>query len=502
MLKKQGDEQMLGTETELMNSILTKIKQNKLVYRPEQLTALYYVTYFQNKTDVELQKLEQDLQKRTTIIAQEHARPNLMINFSKQKIDPHQALDLQIKHLTDSPIEYRLLLDNQLLAKIKAPYRTVLLNATIDLAKNYESLIVPKNKYETILINLFKHVTQGILLVSVQDGAILGAIPCTGFLTYEDPLAGKKTSAIYQPDPKMHYANYLKVTVKELTKLLQPVKLVRANNVPLYHLHFDRPNYVIDSKDKQYNGQIGFMEKYDEVISFIEKYDEVGNHAVNDSPTLNLIKKALITPEKIPAQIWSNKIKNIFNTDYTSITICNLQKYLLNELMWEIDQQGRFKLFTVDHLSYWDKLLTKYQTNDIEHIKGHLTKCDHDLRKDPDSVYSIILADVVSDFLNQKYPADHEKYLKKQLYHIFGFPKTHKLAVQDIAFKQPKKQVNWHLKPLMPAKGINQVLQDIANNQGQVFYEQGYLTNVDTECRYDQSTDALADKVIVRKIKL
>lgn len=493
---------MLKTETELMNSILTKIKQDQLVYHPEQLTALYYVTYFQNKTDAELQNLEQDLQKCVTLVDQKRAMPNLIIDFSKQKIDPNQALDLQIKHLTDSPLEYYLLLDNQLLAQIKAPYRTVLLNATIDLAKNYEALIAPKNKYETILINLFKHVTQGILLVNVQDGAVLGAIPCTGFLTYEDPLAGKKNQEIYQPNPKMHYANYLNVTIKELAKLLQPVKLVRANNVPLYHLHFGLPSYVIDSKDKQYNGQIGFMEKYDEVISFREKHDEVGNHAVNNSLTLNLIKKALITPEKIPAQTWSNKIKDIFNTDYTSITVCNLQKYLLNELMWKIDQQGRFRLFTIDHLSYWDKMLAKYQTNDIEHIQGYLTKCDHDLRKDPDSVYSIILADVVSDFLNQKYQADHEKYLKKQLYHIFSFPKTHQLAAQKIAFKQPKKQVNWHLKPLMPAQGINQVLQEIANDQGQVFYKQGNLINVDTECRYDQLTDALANKVIVRKIKL
>lgn len=494
---------MLKTETKLMNSILTKIKQDQLVYRPEQLTALYYVTYFQNKTGVELQKLEQDVQKRTTIIAQEHARPNLMINFSKQKIDPNQALDLQIKHLTDSPLEYYLLLDNQLLAQIKAPYRTVLLNATIDLAKNYESLIVPKNKYETSLLNLFKQVAQGILLVNVQDGTVLGVIPCTGFLTYEDPLAGKKKSEIYQPDPKTHYVNYLNITIKELAKLLQPVKLVRANNVPLYHLHFGLPSYVINSKDKQYKCQIGFMEKYDEVISFRGKYDENSEQlAMNDSPTLNLIKKALITPEKIPAQTWSNKIKDIFNTEYTSITVCNLQTYLLNELMWEIDQQGRFRLFTIDHLSYWDKILAKYQTNDIEHIKGHLTKCDHDLRKDPDSVYSIILADVVSDFLNQKYPADHEKYLKKQLYHVFSFPETRQLAAQKVAFKQPKKQVNWHLKPLMPAQGINQVLQEIANDQGQVFYKQGNLINVDTECRYDQLTDALADKVIVRKIKL
>lgn len=484
---------MLQTETELMNSVLTKIKQDKLVYRPEQLTALYYVTYFQDKTPAELQKLEQDVPKHVTIVDQEHAEPNLIINFSKQKVDPDKALDLQIKQMINSPIEYNLLLDNQLLAKIKAPYRTVLLNATIDLAKNYESLIAPKNKYETILMNLFKHVAQGIVLVNAQDGAVLGVIPCAGYLAYQDPLLGKKWQEIYQPVPKTYYTHYINVTVQELTELLQPINLVRANNVPLYHLYFDRPSYVIDSNDKQYNGQIGFMEKYN------ESDDEL---VANDSPNLNLIKKALIAPAEIPAQTWSDTIKDIFTDDYTSIEVSNLQTYLLNELMWEIDQQGMFRLFTIDHLSYWDKMLTKYQTNDIEHIQGYLTKCNHDLRKDPDSVYSIILADVVSDFLNQKYPEDHEKYLKKQFYHIFSFPKTRKLAAQKLALKQPKNPVNWHLKPLMPAKGFNQVLQEITNDQGQVFYEQGYLMKVNTECIYDKRADELTDKVIVRKIKL
>ena len=484
---------MFKTQAELINSVITQIKQNKLVYHPEQLTALYYITYFQNKTRLELQQLTQNLQKHAAIVKQAQIAPNLTIAFSKQKIDPTKALDLQIKQMTNVPKDANLLLDNQLLAEIKAPYRTVLLNATIDLAKNYESLIVPKNKYETNLINLFKHTAQGILLVNVQDGAILGVIPCATFLTYPDPSHKKKKPAFYNLAKKTYYDNYLNVTVKELAKLIQPVKLIKINNVPLLHLHLAQTNYATASKDEKYNCQIGFMAEND---------DESGKSDTNDSLDLDLIEKVLTAPAKIPAKIWANKVKQAGIMDYTSIEQCNLQKYLLNELMWNIDQQGQFKLFTIDHLSYWDKMLAKYQTNDIEHIHDKLTKCNHDLRKDPDSVYSIILADVVSDFLQQKYQADHEKYLKEPFYHIFSFPKKRKLAAQKIALKQPKKQVNWHLKPLMPAKGINQMLQDIANDQGQVFYEQGHLINVDTEYHYDKTINDLADKVIVRKIKL
>lgn len=482
---------MFKTQAELINSVITQIKQNKLVYRPEQLTALYYITYFQNKTHAELQKLTQDLQKHAAIVKQAQITPKLTIAFSKQKIDHTKALDLQIKQMTNLPENANLLLDNQLLAELKAPYRTLLLNATIDLAKNYEALIVPKNKYETTLINLFKHVTQGILLINVQDGTILGVIPCAAFLSYPDPLYKKNKQDFYNPAKKTHFDNYLNVTVKELTKLIQPVKLTKITNVPLFYLHLAQTNYATANKDKKYNCQIGFM---------AENGDESGKADAND--ILNLITKMLTAPEKIPAKMGTNKSKQTVIIDYTSIELANLQKYLLNELMWDIDQQGMFKLFTIDHLSYWDQLLTKYQTNDIEHIYDNLTKCNHDLRKDPDSVYSIILADVVSDFLKQKYSADHEKYLKKPLYQIFSFPKKHKLAVQKIALKQPKKQVNWHLKPLMPAQGINQILQEIANNQGQVFYEQDHLINVDTEYHYDKTINDLADKVIVRKIKL
>lgn len=484
---------MFKTQAELINSVITKIKQNKLVYRPEQLTALYYITYFQNKTSLELQKLAQNLQKHAAIIKQAQIAPKLTIAFSKQKIDHTKALDLQIKQMTNVPEDANLLLDNQLLAEIKAPYRTVLLNATIDLAENYEALIVPKNKYETSLINLFKHVTQGILLINVQDGTVLGVIPCATFLTYPEPAHKKKKPAFYNLAKKTHYDNYLNVTVKELAKLIQPVKLIKINNVPLFHLHLAQTNYATASKDEKYNCQIGFMAEND---------DESGKSDTNDALDLDLIKKVLTAPEKIPAKNWANKIKQAGIIDYTSIELDNLQKYLLNELMWHIDQQGRFSLFTIDHLSYWDKMLVQYQTNDIEHIHDTLTKRNHDLRKDPDSVDSLLLANVVSDFLQQKYQADHEKYLKEPFYQIFSFPKKRKLKAQKIALKQPKKQVNWHLKPLMPAQGINQVLQEIANDQGQAFYEQGHLINVDTEYRYNKTINDLTDKVIVRKIKL
>lgn len=471
---------MFNNIDELIKTTATRIRQNKLNYQPEALNALYYIDYAQNRNANELAEIKANLQKEAQIVHKIgpvdpenlHTDPsgsNLMIWISKKELKPEQTPEAQIiqmgKILSDTGHTNYLLLDNRLLAQINAPYRTVLLDSTIDLAKNYDKLLLPKNDHEATIINLYKQIGQCLVLIDVNDGSCLTALPATAVLKYPDqemikekyqltedvpPLYGSIYNESRTEKPKLKN-NCVSVTVKEIERVVKPMELVQLAGYPLNRLNVDDFYFSDYSDFSAYNFLIGDYA-----------------YEPNTEQKLRDMQEALTKPVITGVTDWRAKMGWVFKTTATDYLRNDLGAYLHMEVVWDIDQEGNFKIKTLDHLPYWDKILKQYQTNDLTHLQKHFKECNQELGNTADM-------DLVFNLFEQGF-LEYNLRKRRQLYERFTMPKTTDFQVEPVkltAKTQPVKQ----LKPLMQAKGMNSVIKDFNNQQGLVFYYQKHLFN-------------------------
>lgn len=461
---------------ELINTVARKIKQNKLSYQPQALKELYYIYYVEDKPQAALKQLKEKLQQTTKIIKEigpiNQSVPkgsvqgsNLTLWLNKKTVNSQQTLDEQIMQTGESSFGNNganyLLLDNQLLQEVKAPYRTVLLDSTMDLAKNYDKWLEPKNDYEMTIVNIFKQIGQCLLLINVQDGTYLAALPSAALLKYPDQKMIKAKyhltadvpplySSTYNEDQYDLTSNCINVTVKQLELLVKPVKLTRIAGYPQYRLNIERFHF------SKYSG----LQKYNYLTG--DYYSEV--KVKNNLSDIELVLTA--KPNRKDKK-WRHAIKRWFNTTGTDTLRTDLCAYLDMEIIWEIDPAGNFKLKTIDHLPYWDKILKQYQTNDLAHLQEHFFKCNRDLAEtaDNDFLTSIFIQGFLTLNLRDS----------RQLYQMFKWPKDTAFQVEPLKLTT-KAQTTKTLKPLMPAQGLNQLIKTL--NQGLTFYYQNYLFNL------------------------
>lgn len=491
---------MFNNLDELIKTTAINIKQNKLNYQPEALNALYYIDYAQNKNVSELADLKANLQKEAQIIREIsniepqdlHTDPsgsNLTIWISKKELKSGQTPEAQIIAMGEDLLgmdhtDY-LLLDNQLLAEIKAPYRTVLLDSTIDLAKNYDKFLVPKNNHEATIINLYKQIGQCLVLININDGSCLTALPATAILKYPDqkmikekyqltedvpPLYGSLYNESRTAKPKLK-SNCISVTVREIERVVKPMELVQMAGLPLNRLNVDDFYFSEYSGFSDYNFLIGDY-----------------NYQPNTEQKLRDMQAALTNPVVTDTEDWRAKMGWLFKTTATDYLRGDLGAYLDMEIIWEIDQEGNFKIKTIDHLSYWDKILAQYQTNDLAHLQEHFKDCNQELGNTADM-------DLVFNIFNQGFLESHLRS-KRQLYKQFTMPKTTDFQVEPVKLIA-KTQTVKQLKPLMPAKGMNSIIKDLNNSKGLVFYDQKHLFNFKKRSINKDDT-----ALIVKEVKL
>lgn len=463
---------------ELINTVARKIKQNKLSYQPQALKELYYIYYVEDKPQAALKQLKEKLQQTTKIIKEigpiNQSVPkgsvqgsNLTLWLNKKAVDSQQTLDEQIMQIGESSFGNNganyLLLDNQLLAKVNAPYRTVLLDSTIDLAKNYDKWLEPKNDHEMTIVNTFKQIGQCLLLINIQDGTYLAALPSAAILKYPDQKMIKAKyhltadvpplySSVYNEDQHDLTSNCINVTVKQLEQLIKPVKLTQVAGYPQYRLNIERFHF------SKYSG----LQKYNYLTG--DYYSEV--KVKNNLSDIELVLTA--KPDRKDKK-WCQAIMRWFSTTGTDILRNDLCAYLDMEIIWEIDPQGNFKIKTIDHLPYWDHILAKYQTNDLAHLQNHFIKCNRALAEtaDNDLLNNIFIQGFLSLNLRSQ----------RQLYQTFKWPKDTAFQVEPLKLTT-KTQTTRTLKPLMPAQGLNQLINALNQNQGLTFYYQNYLFNL------------------------
>ena len=471
---------MFNNLDELIKTTATRIRQNKLNYQPQKLNALYYIDYAQNRNASELADLKANLQKEAQIVREInniepqdlHTDPsgsNLTIWISKKELKSGQTPEAQIIAMGEDLLgmdhtDY-LLLDNQILAEVNAPYRTVLLDSTMDLAKNYDKFLVPKNDHEATIINLYKQIGQCLVLININDGSCLTALPATAVLKYPDqkmikekyqltedvpPLYGSLYNESRTAKPKLKN-NCISVTVNQIERVVKPMKLVQMAGRPLRRLNIDDFYFSEYSGFSDYNFLIGDY-----------------NYQPNTEQKLRDMQAALTNPVVTDTEDWRAKMGWLFKTTATDYLRGDLGAYLDMEIVWSIDQDGNFKIKTLDHLSYWDKILAKYQTNDLAHLQEHFKDCNQELGKTADM-------DLVFNIFNQGFLESHLRS-KRQLYEQFTMPKTTDFQVEPVKLIA-KTQTVKQLKPLMPAKGMNSIIKDLNNQQGLVFYDQKHLFN-------------------------
>ena len=471
---------MFNNLDELIKTTATRIRQNKLNYQPQKLNALYYIDYAQNRNAHELAEIKAKLQKEAQIVREIgpvdplnlHTDPsgsNLTIWISKKELKPKQTPETQIikmgKELSDIGHTNYLLLDNQILAEVNAPYRTVLLDSTMDLAKNYDKLLVPKNNHEATIINLYKQIGQCLVLINVNDGSCLTALPATAVLKYPDQKMIKEKYQLTEDVPPLYSSLYnesrtakpklksncINVTVKEIERMVKPMKLIQMAGLPLNRLNVDDFYFSEYSDFSDYNFLISDY-----------AYEPRTEQKLHD------MQAALTEPVVTDTTDWRAKMGWLFKTTATDHLRGDLGAYLEMEIVWSIDQDGNFKIKTLDHLSYWDKILAQYQTNDLAHLQEHFKNCNQELGKTVDM-------DLVFNIFNQGF-LESNLQNRRKLYEQFTMPKTTDFQVEPVKLIA-KTQTVKRLKPLMPAKGMNSIIKDLNNSKGLVFYDQKHLFN-------------------------
>lgn len=459
---------MFKTETELLQKTTDNIRQGKIIYQPELLSALYYVDYIDfNATGSTNTLPDSRLMGLMTPICQiPMLNSQKVMWIEKHRFAPAQRPSTAFHEQTDyllnfeagfnvEPI-YSLLLDNQLLAKIKAPYRSVLIDATCDIAQNYNEIIGLKNTAQEINLKMNDLISQCLLLIDVNTGAILSGFPGLALLKYPSPKKQQRKKNVKKPQaiqPQYDVANgqlksnCISVTLKELQQI---TKLLAIGKDSFNHISY----LMIGSKLHE------TLENQDKVL--------VGTYR-----------------------------KGIPNDAAKQILETNLVKYLRNIIKWHLTKKGHMRFNLLTPLPDWQKEINKYQFDNLYLLTDMFQ--DHTRMANPGKVFPKNnyneQTEILGDVFNDHFLEDNLRQ-KTDLYQTFKFPKKAALTAAKIALQLPKNQLKT-MQPLMPAKGVNNLITAVKDQNSPVYYYQKHLFAL-------HATDENAKKteILVKETKL
>lgn len=463
---------MFKTQAELIKKTTEKIKQGKIIYQPELLSALYYIDYDgSNQTgDVNLLP-DYNLMKFMTPIRKMHLPDNSRVSWHSNQVmwvEKHQFLPEQrpIKAFNEQTADlltlernfervYSLLLDNQLLTEIKAPYRSVLIDATCDIAQNYAQIIGLKHNKKETIAKLNHLVSQCLLLIDVNTGAILGGFPCLALLKYHRPKNPQKKIAKKPLLPQPQYdinngrlkSNCISVTMKELQKITKLLGINAKPDIPIWYLMIcSKLTYALNAPDKMLIG------------------------TYTDS-----------TPDDIAQQILET----------------NLVKYLRSIIKWHLTKKGHMRFSLLTPLPDWQKEIKQYQTDNLyllPDIFQNQTITANPGRVFPQNNYNEqveLLGDVFDDHFLK-----YNLRQKTDLYQTFKFPKKAVLTAAKISLKSPKINMPV-MQPLMAAKGVNNLMTTLKDQNSSVYYEHYHLFTL-----HAMTTSVKKPEITVKETKL
>ena len=452
-----------------VKEVAAKLKQGQIKYRPELLKDLYLsiCVSSSNKT------LQKDLAQINNANNQ-----TLKTNYSLHDIDGQRTLYIRklnvpgylkagkdlsdILFLTDNKSFWGLLLSNKCLANVNAPYRIFLLDATADMTKKYGEISKIKTKNKRAQ-ELFKLAYQCILLVNIKDFSYSLAIPCETNLDFDQDLQTGETTV--EVDSGLRHVNdqlngemvknVIETSLEQIQALLKPIPILKFQGYPVFYMNYNHDVCLFDGR-------------YD--------YDKTD---LADARTI--IKTADF-----------KDVINWLNNSNETMRV-NIMRFLQTQYQIGFNAEGKLELNLRLDSPFWQKLFKQIKITDPQHLTKNYFTPNFELKnvtKDiNDIVGQAVIPDVSDDIANILLSAIvSTKYQNNELIETIKMPATTAIKVENLPVrnkKQPK------IKPLTKAKGLNNVLQ-MVTQENKVFYNKQKLITLEKKL----------DDIIIRKEKL
>ena len=452
-----------------VKDVAAKLKQGQIKYRPELLKDLYLsmCVYSSNKT------LQNELVKINNANNQ-----TFKSNYSLHDIDGQRILYIRklnvpgylqagkdlsdILFLIDTKSFWGLLLSNQCLADVNAPYRIFLLDATADMTKKYGEIskIKARNKRAQ---ELFKLPYQCILLVNIKDFSYSLAIPCETNLDFDQDLQTGETTVVVESSSryvdnqlnKQMAKNVIETSLEQIQALLKPIPILKYQGYPIFYMNYNH-----------------------DVCLFYGRYDY-------DKTDLADARKIIKTADCKDVINWLNNSNETMRV--------NIMRFLQTQYQISFNAEGKLELNLKLASPFWQKLFNQIKITDPQHLTKDYYTPNLELKnvtKDiNDIVEQAVIPAVRDDIANILLSAIiSTRYQNNELIKVIKMPAITAIKVENLPVTNKEKP---KIKPLTKAKGLNNVLQ-MVTQENKVFYNKQKLITLEKKL----------DDIIVRKEKL
>lgn len=452
-----------------VKEVAAKLKQGQIKYRPELLKDLYLFmcVYSSNKT------LQNELAQINNANNQ-----TFKTNYSFHDIDGQRILYIRklnvpgylktgkdlsdILFLIDTKSFWGLLLSNQCLADVNAPYRIFLLDATAEMTKKYGEIskIKARNKRAQ---ELFKLPYQCILLVNIKDFSYSLAIPCETNLDFDQDLqTGETTVAVEKSSRYVNNKlnrqmakNVIETSLEQIQALLKPIPILKYQGYPIFYMNYNHDVYL-------FNG------RYD--------YD----------------KTDLADARKIIKTADFKDVINWLNNSNETMRV-NIMRFLQTQYQISFDAAGKIELNLKLASPFWQQLFKQIEIADVQHLVKNINepniKLKNVTKNISDIVKQVVIPQVTAEVENILLSAlIATKYQNNELIKTIKMPAITAIKIENLPVTNKEKP---KIKPLIKAKGLNNVMQ-MVTQKNKVFYNKQELITLEKKL----------DDIIVRKEKL
>lgn len=452
-----------------VKEVAAKLKQGQIKYRPELLKDLYLsmCVYSSNKT------LQNELAQINNANNQTFKTKYSFHDIDGQRILYIRKLNVpgylktgkdlsDILFLIDTKSFWGLLLSNQCLADVNALYRIFLLDATADMTKKYGEIskIKAKNKRAQ---ELFKLPYQCILLVNIKDFSYSLAIPCETNLDFDQDLqTGETTVAVESSSRyvdnqlnKQMAKNVIETSLEQIQALLKPIPILKYQGYPIFYMNYNHDVFL-------FNG------RYD--------YD----------------KTDLADARKIIKTADFKDVINWLNISNETMRV-NIMRFLQTQYQIQFNAEGKIELNLKLDSPFWQKLFNQIKITDVQHLVKNINEPNIKLKnvtKDiNDIVKQAVMPQVTAEVENNLLSAlIGTRYQNQELIKTIKMPAITAIKVEKLPVTNKEKP---KMKPLIKAKGLNNVMQ-MVTQENKVFYNKQKLITLEKKVK----------NIIVRKEKL
>lgn len=452
-----------------VKDVAAKLKQGQIKYRPELLKNLYLSACAYSSDKIFQDELVQINNADNQTFKE---------NYSFHDIDGQRILYIRklnvpgylkagkdlsdILFLTDTKSSWGLLLSNKCLADINAPYRIFLLDATADMTKKYGEIskIKSKNKRAQELLKL---AYQCILLVNIKDFSYSLAIPCETNLDFDQDLQTGETTVEVESGfryvnnqlNKQTAKNVIETSLEQIQALLKPIPILKFQGYPIFYIN--------------YNHDAGLLNgRYD--------YD----------------KTDLTDARKIIKTADFKDVINWLNISNETMRV-NIMRFLQTQYQIQFNAEGKIELNLKLASPFWQQIFKQIRIADVQHLVKNINEPNIKLKnvtKDiNDIVEQTVIPQVSAEVENILLSAlIATKYQNQELIKTIKMPAITAIKVENLPVINKEKP---KVKPLTKAKGLNNVMQ-MVTQENKAFYNKQKLITLEKRQK----------NIIVRKEKL